>query len=220
VIRKLMICPWFGDEPEWAHRYHQNTEHLRDHGYEFLHDRDLDEFRARVRDVLGVDCPITAGSAKIHDYRPTFGHLYADEIAEGGYDFWGHTDYDCVYGRVDRFATDELLERVDVQTDNVYDYLCGPWTLYRRADQHIARLYTLEPGWRDTLEDTTTTGWVETTFTDIVKHHARVDVQHHHAFTEPEALTTDGDGLFWHGREIPFFHFRRSKVWPTVRYEQ
>lgn len=212
-----MICPWFGDEPTWANRYHQNTDHLRDLGYDFLHDRDLDEFKARVRDVLGIDCPITEGSAKIHDYRPAFGHLYADEIREGGYDFWGHTDYDVVYGRVDRFATDELLATVDVQTDNVYDYLCGPWTLYR--SEACEFLFTLDPEWQDILQDPTTSGWVEIGFTQAVLANAKVSIEHHHAFLEPDELTTDGDGLFWKGVEIPFFHFRRSKEWPTVRYE-
>lgn len=211
-----MICPWFGDEPVWAARWHASAGALAEHGYDFLNDRDLDDFKQRVKDVLGVDCPITPGSAKIHDYRPAFGHLYADEIRAGGYEFWGHTDYDCVYGRVDRFATDELLNRVDVQTDNVYDYLCGPWTLYRQSV--CVRLYQLDPFWGDKLEDPVTSGWVETSFTDIAKHHTHVSIEHHHAYTEPDKLTTDGDGLFWHGVEIPFFHFRRSKVWPTVRY--
>jgi hypothetical protein len=213
-----MICPWFGDEPAWAARWHRSADALAEHGYDFVNDRDLEDFRARVERVLGVVCPITPGSAKIHDYRPAFGHLYADEIAAGGYEFWGHTDYDVVYGRVDRFATDELLQSCDVQTDNVYDYLCGPWTLYR-AVADIATLYRKAPDWRATLESPTTSGWVETSWTDIVKANATVSIKHHHAFTEPDQLTTDGDGLFWHGVEIPFFHFRRSKQWPTVRYQ-
>jgi hypothetical protein len=212
-----MICPWFGDEPAWAARYHQNTEHLREHGYDFLHDRSLDEFKQRVRDILDVDCPITEGSAKIHDYRPAFGHLYADEIAQGGYDFWGHTDYDVVYGRVDRFATDQLLESCDVQTDNGYDYLCGPWTLSRAPV--CDHLFQITPDWRARLESPVTSGWVETEFSDIAKAAVSVSIERHHRHTRPDLLTTDGDGLFWDGEEISFFHFRYSKEWPTVRYQ-
>lgn len=212
-LRKLMICPWFGDEPVWAGRYHQSAGLLTEHGYDFLHDRNLDDFKDRVRSVLGVECPIAPGSTKIHDYRPAFGELYRDEL--DGYDFWGHTDYDVVYGRVNKFVPDALLDSCDIQTDNVYDYLCGPWTLYRN-EPRIASLYTLAPDWAETLEDPVTSGWVETSFTEIAKREARVQVDHFHAFTEPEQLWTDGDRLMHADREISFYHFRRTKVWPDV----
>jgi hypothetical protein len=214
-VRKLMICPWFGDEPEWASLYHRNADTLAEHGYDFLHDRDLETFRARVEDILGVACPIEPGTAKIHDYRPAFGQLYADELA--GYDFWGHTDYDCVYGRVDRFVTDALLEDCDIFADCAYSYLAGPWTLYRAADPTVTALYEQVDGWRQILEDERVHAWVETSFTEAAKRYAVVTIDQFHRFTEPEALTTDGDGLFWHGEEISYFHFNRSKQWPTVR---
>jgi hypothetical protein len=213
TYKKLMICPWFGDEPAWAHRYHANASLLREHGYDFLHDRNLDEFRARVRDRLGIGCPIIPGSAKIHDFRPAFGELYRDELE--GYDFWGHTDYDCVYGRIHMFATDELLDSCDIQTDNGYDYLCGPWTLYRN-EPRINSLYTLHPDWADLLEDSHVYGWVETSFTDIAKREARVHRERFHRHTDPELLSTDGDGLMWADEEISFFHFRHTKTWPAV----
>jgi Family of unknown function (DUF6625) len=213
-IRKLMICPWFGDEPVWANRWHASAGALAEHGYDFLHDRDLDEFKQRVQDVLGIRCPIVPGGSKIHDFRPAFGELYRDELE--GYDFWGHTDYDCVYGRVDRFVTDELLASVDIQTDNVYSYLSGPWTLYRN-DPRIAALYTHDPEWAETMEASETTGWVETSFTEIAKRECVVDIAQHHAFTEPHMLWTDGDRLMHGADEISFYHFRRTKEWPLVR---
>lgn len=214
-VRKLMICPWFGDEPAWAGRWHANADQLRQHGYDFLHDRDLDEFRDRVRSILGVECPIRRGGAKIHDYRPVLGELYRDEIQAGGYDFWGHTDYDVVYGRVDEFVTDELLASCDIQTDNSYPYLCGPWTLYR-TDPRVASLYTLHPEWGTMLEDPTTSGWVETSFSDIAKANASVHIECFHAHKDPELLATDGERLLHGGRPISFFHFRYTKQWPPV----
>lgn len=209
-----MICPWFGDEPAWANRYQANIAALAEYGYDFLHERDLDDFRSRCQAVLDIDCPIQPGSAKIQDYRPALGLLYANEIEEGGYEFWGHTDYDCVYGRIDRFVTDQLLDSCDIQTDNGHDYLCGPWTLYR-ADV-CDTLFTLNPEWRQILEDPITSGWVETSFTDIAKAHVTVDRQRFHRHTQPELLTTDGDGLLWDEEEISFFHFRYTKQWPTI----
>jgi hypothetical protein len=215
VIRKLMICPWFGDEPEWASRYHRNADTLAEHGFDFLHDRDLESFRERVADVLGVACPIVPGSDKIHDFRPAFGELYRDELA--GYDFWGHTDYDCVYGRVGVFATDELLGSADVQTDNGFDYLCGPWTLYRNTPE-VASLFRRRDGWRGILESPTNHGWVETSFTEVVyRSSLRVQRDAFHAHLQPELLWTDGERLMHDDREISFFHFRHTKSWPQIR---
>jgi hypothetical protein len=35
---------------------------------------------------------------KLCDFRPAFGEIFADELA--GYDFWGHSDLDVVFGRI------------------------------------------------------------------------------------------------------------------------
>lgn len=212
-MKKLMILTWFGDEPAWAHRYHQNASLLAEHGFDFLHDRDLDSFRDRVRRILGVDCPIVPGGGKIHDYRPCFGELYADEL--DGYDWWGHTDYDVVYGRVPAFYPDDALAGCDVQTDNSYDYLCGPWTLYRNTPE-VASLFRNHEGWRDQLEEPSTSGWVETSFTEIVRGSCRLWRANHHAFTDPQLLSTDGERLLHGGREVSFYHFRYTKEWPAV----
>ena len=203
-----MICPWFGDLPAWWDRY---LERLGNTGCEFMFDHDLDAFRQRVGDILGIRCPIEPGSAKIHDYRPAFAHLYADEIA--GHEWWGHTDFDCVYGRVGEFVTDELLAGCDIQTDCAYDYLAGPWTLYR-ATPAIADLYLEKPSWATILQDDYVHGWVETSFSEIAKRWARVRVDFFHDY-RMRGVLRDRDGrLIYEGREISFFHFRQSKAWP------
>ncbi len=211
-----MICPWFGDEPEWADRWHENIERLSLHGYDFLHERDLDAFKRRVRLTLGVDCPITSGSAKIHDFRPVLGDLYRDELQ--GYDFWGHTDYDCVYGRVERFFTDDLLAGSEIVTDNSFDYLCGPWTLYRN-NYDIRTLYLRDWRWRDRLQSPITSGWVEQRFSEIAQAETTVYIERFHRHNEPARLAWDGERLLWKGEEISFFHFRYTKAWPTIRDE-
>jgi hypothetical protein len=35
---------------------------------------------------------------KLCDFRPAFGEIFADELA--GYDFWGHSDLDVIFGRI------------------------------------------------------------------------------------------------------------------------
>lgn len=209
-LRKLIIFSWFGPDPIWRNQFWKRAQHLCSHGYDFLLDTDLRRFEKRCR-TIGVKCSIVPGGAKIHDYRPALGELYAHEIA--GYDFWGHTDYDVVFGRAERFA-DHRLDGCDIQTDNVYDYLCGPWTLYRVGATES--LFRLQPDWKERLEEPAVSGWVETSFTDIAKANARVDLSFSHAYEQPELLAAQGPQLYHGAREISFFHFRRTKQWPEM----
>lgn len=48
---------------------------------------------------------------KLCDYKPAYGHVFADYIQE--FDFWGFCDIDLILGDIGQFITDELLERCD-----------------------------------------------------------------------------------------------------------
>ncbi len=144
-----MIVPWVGTLPDWIGGWCANTEQIRasGHGWDFLLDLDERRFRERVK-ALGVKCPPLAGR-KLCDYRPAFGEMYADEVQD--YDFWGHTDLDCVYGSIWKFVTDAMLARIDVFSNDPYPQMCGPFSLYRKATaSHIFRDH---PDWRAIFED-------------------------------------------------------------------
>lgn len=208
-MKTLLICPWFGPLPNWMRLYLRSTSSLFDYGFDFLIDTDLDDFKRRVHDRLGVVCPITPGSSKIHDYRAALGELYSEVVSD--YDWWGHTDFDCIYGRVERFYNDELLADLDVVTD-CNDYICGPWTLYRPAVSSAFREYD---GWEEILEEPQSSGWVEDRFTWLLNRMGlRIQYHQHHAYTEAQFLIRDERMLMHRGKEIPFFHFRHSKEWP------
>src|ERR1700733_7181049 len=125
-ITKLLIVPFFGSLPEWYDKYTPPK------GYDLLLDQDLEGFKQRVRSVLGFDPDIKSGTGKPWDFRPTLGLLYAHEAK--GYDFWGHTDLDCVYGDVDKWVTDDFLSNLDVHS-NHNTYVCGCWALYRNTEK-------------------------------------------------------------------------------------
>ncbi len=149
MLRKLMIVPWVGTLPDWIGGWCANTEQIRasGHGWDFLLDLDERRFRERV-EALGVKCPKLAGR-KLCDYRPAFGEMYADEVYD--YDFWGHTDLDCVYGSIWKFVTDEMLARIDVFSNDPAPQMCGPFSLYRTATaSHVFRDH---PDWRTIFED-------------------------------------------------------------------
>ena len=210
-MRTLILCPWFGPLPEWMPLYRRNIAPLPQRGFDFLIDNDLKSFVERVRRVLDIHCPIRPGTGKIHDYRAAFGELYAEEIK--GYDWWGTTDFDCVYGRVERFYNDDLLEEFDVTTD-CNDYICGPWTLYRNRSE-TASVFREHPDWRNTLRDPRASGWVETIYTDLLNATGlRIQYLQRHAYTDEFFLKKRGRRLTHFDVEVPYFHFRYSKRWP------
>ena len=65
--RIKLLSPYFGELPEWYDQYEPPV------GYDFLLDQDLEGFKKRVKDVLGIDCPIEWGSTKVSDYRCALG---------------------------------------------------------------------------------------------------------------------------------------------------
>lgn len=211
VERKVLICPWFGPLPEWMDSYWERADQLGEHGYNFLLDDDEDAFRERVFERLGIEPPPMAGTGLIHDFRPALGFLYEKEIAE--YDWWGVTDFDCVYGRVERFYPDSLLKEFDVVTDH-WRYLCGPWTLFRN-NARTRNLFFQSWRWEKIMESENVWGWFEMEFTEIVNRNLRVDYSINHAWENPEKLRElPGGALFHDVSEVPFFHFRHSKRWP------
>ncbi len=149
VLTKLMIVPWAGPLPDWIGAWLANTAAVRDagHGWDFLLDVDMERFRERVEE-LGVTCPPLEGR-KLCDYRIAFGEMYADEIE--GFDFWGHTDLDCVYGRLWEYVTDEMLAEVDIYSNDPYPQMCGPFSLYRT--ETASHFFREHDGWQDIFAD-------------------------------------------------------------------
>lgn len=217
MIRKLLICPWFGPLPEWFSLWKANVARLEPYGFDVFLEHDLERFKRRVDERLDIACPIVPGEGKIHDYRCTFGVLYEKELA--GYDFWGHTDFDCLYGRVQEYVTDDFLGGLDLHSNHV-DYVSGPWSLYRNSPD-MNSLFTDHPDWEGHLENPTTTGWVEKGFTEIV------DANHdhnaiHRVYTmwqttdlnDFSTLHWEDDRLMEGNREVMMAHFRRTKIYP------
>lgn len=74
---------------------------------------DADEFRDRVRDLIGVEAKIER-PYKLCDFKPAYGLLYPEIIR--GFEFWGHCDADVVFGDLRKFYGAEAFEnQVKVQ---------------------------------------------------------------------------------------------------------
>ncbi len=205
-IKKLLIVPFFGELPEWFDKYTPPK------GYDLLLDTNLEGFKKRVKDKLGIDCEIKEGTGKVWDFRPALGILYSEQLKD--YDFWGHTDLDCVYGDIDKWVTDEFLENLDVHS-NHNTYVCGCWTLYRNTKE-VNELFK-QTNWQDYMQGSEANGWVEDHYSRILE---KSGLRYAYTFwqgdpytTTPQLKKVDGK-LYQNGEEIMMFHFRRSKKFP------
>jgi hypothetical protein len=199
--------PFFGNLPEWWEKYETPK------GYDFILDTDLEKFKIRVKEKLGIEYPGAYGNPKIWDYRPALGVLYEEEIR--GFDFWGHTDPDCVYGDVGKWFTDEQLSELDIWS-NHHSYVNGCWSLYRNTPA-VNRLFQTYPFWAEKMIFPEPNGWVEQEFSRTLE---RSGLRYTYTFWQgdpyhpPFNLKKIDGRLFQDGKEIMMLHFRRDKRWP------
>lgn len=99
-------------------------------------------------DKLGTNVALNS-YYKLCDFKPAYGFLFEDYIKE--FDFWGFGDIDLVYGKIDEFITDEILEKNDVITFRT-EWLSGALTLFRN-NAEINSLFKESPDWQKVITD-------------------------------------------------------------------
>ena len=72
---------------------------------------------------MNIDFPY-----KLCDYKPAYGLIF--ENYTSGYQFWGQSDIDVIYGNIRNFITDEMLDKYDFISIR-HDYTTGCFALYR-----------------------------------------------------------------------------------------
>ena len=134
-----MIQPFFGPLPNYfalaLKSYGFNAEF---DWYIFTDDKSLHDYppnvfvthttldRLKSRFQQHFDFPLALERPyKLCDYKPLYGHLFADELK--GYDYWGHFDPDVIFGRISKFVPDEFYQ----QYDKIFDR--GYFALYRNT---------------------------------------------------------------------------------------
>lgn len=69
---------------------------------------------------------------KLNDFKPAYGFLFP-EIFQG-YDYWGQSDLDLIYGNIRGFLTEEMLNSYDYLSMR-HDYTTGCFSLYRNSEK-------------------------------------------------------------------------------------
>lgn len=225
-MKTLFIRPFLGKMPDYMDKYIANTESLKQYGFEWLIFNDKDKFIALIKEKLGID-PTHALEGNLYnpsEFRPAYGLIFEDYLK--GYDFWGHTDHDVVYGRLDRFMSDEFLANTDIY-GNDPDALCGPFSIYRNTPK-VNILFTEHPEWREQFLSQKYYAFDELGMSDVcrkARDEGRIrfksgfmqehDKQRDHMPTPHIKMLADGALINTiTNKEMMMFHFQKTKVWP------
>ncbi len=84
---------------------------------------------------------INKDSYSICDLRPAYGMLFDNYVRE--YDFWGHCDFDVIWGDIRHFFTDEILNEHDIIWVQ-RQFLTGCFNLYKNTAR-VNALFTKIP---------------------------------------------------------------------------
>ena len=82
---------------------------------------EFDDLAKRIQSLFGFEISLER-PYKLCDFRPAFGEIFADELA--GFDFWGHSDLDLIFGRIREHLPAEAF-----QADKILFH--GNFSLYR-----------------------------------------------------------------------------------------
>jgi hypothetical protein len=230
MTRKLMLRTWAGPLPEWTPQFREHVEGIECYGWKFrilnfATPAELSVFQSKVRHGLGVRVNPQPGTRKICEFDPALALIFPELVKD--YDFWGHFNLDCVYGRLDRFLPESFLESLDLYADDPHQ-VCGPFTLYRNTP-FVNNLFQQHPRWANIFAHDDFAGFDEGEFSDIVRQaHAagkirfRSGSNHSHDKIEGHrekprlSISPDGRVIEFGVTETMFFHFNESRKWPIA----
>ena len=137
----LFICPYFGAFPNYFNltlnsiKYNPTIDWLiitditKQYDYPNnvkIINMKFEELQKKVQSCFNFKINLNT-PFKMCDFRPAYGIIFKEYL--NGYDFWGHCDFDCIYGNLRKFLSDDILnkhERI---------YCLGHMSLYKNNDK-------------------------------------------------------------------------------------
>lgn len=257
-MKKTFILTQFGKPHEWTQEYFDNVEKLGQYGWEWLiltsnqyskvpknvHiiPMTIETFNRLIEEKLGVNPHNYLENGYPHKFVSDFyvasGVIFEDYLKDS--DFWGMTNWDIVYGRLDHFILDSMLEKAEIFSDDTNTTINGIFSLFKNNEK-INNLFRQIPDWEVKLTSHVLYGTDEYDLTEVVRKNQILVGQpanyplHSHDRLEQHVpdvkLQIQKDGSLWElfkdvnppnwiharhffGREVPLFHFIRTKRWP------
>ncbi len=178
----LLICVYLGKPPRWTDAYLKSCEKNPGVNWLLLVDWEhLPETPPNVRikrvtkesiemlimEKTGIRVTIHR-PYKICDYKLLYGNIFDEEIR--GYDFWGFTDLDIIYGNIRNFITDEMLQKYDIITGCKY-HTVGHFTIIRNG-KRFNDIYKKNSYYKEIIQDEHNMAFDELGLTEILKRKA------------------------------------------------
>lgn len=144
---KVLIIPYFGKIPPYFKLWAASCSFNKDYSFFIYTDQDFSNIKKpdnvhikameiceiwmRLSKILNVDVS-NFRPYKLCDLKPAYGELFYDDIK--AFDFWGYCDTDLIWGNIDSFLPDKILEKYN----KIFNL--GHFTLYKN-DIRINKLY-------------------------------------------------------------------------------
>lgn len=147
-----IIIVYFGPWPDWfpyflqscAHNkhihwlifsdqeaYHNNSNNI------FIRPFRKVDFEKLVQDKLGL-YTVLRNPYKLCDFKPAYGKIFEDYLES--YRYWGYSDIDMLYGRIEDFIFKGFNKKYDV-ISGYRSFLSGPFCLFKNTG-YINNLFT------------------------------------------------------------------------------
>ncbi len=141
----IIIC-YFGKWPSYFPYFLSSIAHNKifhwllfsDNNYNFpkydnisYNKIDINEFNRLASDKTNIKIRIEK-AYKLCDIRPLFGKIFEDQLR--GFDFWGYSDIDIIYGQISDFINYEITENYDI-ISTYQGFLSGPLCLFRNNNR-------------------------------------------------------------------------------------
>lgn len=235
-MKITMINIFLGGLPKWIERFADRVNPLKDYQWILIHFcgksisrgnfrmlkvsyQSLDEI-TRSRLGVCIDWTSLKDRRKVGELRPTFGVLFQDLIQDSNW--WGYYDLDVVFGRVDRFFTEDLLENFDTASTTSIERWSGPFQLVKNLDV-TNNLFRQHPDWKGIISspryhifDENVIGAMSLS-AGLRSLHIPQWQSHDYMKGHPNLKIVDGnlhDNL--RNKPICMFHFPRTKKWPKL----
>lgn len=161
--KSALIIPYFGQWPEWMDLYLYSLSKNPSLNVIFYTDIPTDslttlpqnakfhkisfaEYCKNASDKLGVEFA-PDNPYKLCDLRPFYPIIHKDELATYEYVGWG--DIDLLYGNLDIFFPDSLMDKYEIISTHCYIF-SGHFTLIKNKDNVCQRVINI-PNWKELL---------------------------------------------------------------------
>lgn len=152
MLKKVFILTQFGTPHSWTQEFIDSVQFLEQYGWywkiftpnafqskgnvEIIPTtiEDFNKLCVKTLDINPLNKLTEKGvpSKAMSDFYIASGVIFADWLKDA--DYWGITNWDIVYGRLDHYLTDEELSKYEVWSDDV-NIINGIFSLYKNTEK-------------------------------------------------------------------------------------